>query len=198
MRKLILVRHAPSKIDPSLPPYMWGLTQAGRDLCSQLAEYLALHEPEVIITSEEPKAIQTGELVARELGIVCLQAQGLHEHRRQKDSLLDLKEFQAKIKALFAQPDQLVFGLETANEALARFTSALETLMSNRSERVVAVVSHGTVMSLYYGAFSGQDPWAFWQSLGMPGFYTVSWPDLVVSSEVLETATLNPHQRRES
>ncbi len=190
MRKLILVRHSISKIDPTLPPHQWGLTLDGRARCSLLANRLADHRPEVVITSREPKAAQTGELVARQLGIPSLAAEGLHEHRRQAGGSMDLAAFQAKIETLFAQPDQLVFGLETAQQALDRFRIALQAIMTDRPERVVAVVSHGTVMALYYGAISGCDPLVFWRKLGMPGFYTVSWPGLVVNSQTLEIATL--------
>jgi broad specificity phosphatase PhoE len=155
-----------------------------------LADRLALHQPEVIVTSLEPKAAQTGELVARKLGIPCLGVEGLHEHRRHRGGLWDPEAFQAKIDALFAQTDQVVFGMESGQQALERFTVTLQALMADRAEAVVTVVSHGTVMALYYGSISGQDPAAFWRRLGIPGFYTVSWPDLVVSSQTLEIATL--------
>lgn len=189
MRKLILVRHSLSKLDPALPPHQWELTKEGKARCVLLAEQLALHQPGLIITSEEPKAVQTGELTARELGIPCIQAENLHEHRRAQDRVMDTEVFLAQIEALFAYPDQLVYGLETAQEALVRFKAAIKAVMAAQPETVVAIVSHGTVMSLYYGAISGQDPAVFWHRLGIPGFYVVSWPDLAVLSQTLKIAT---------
>lgn len=190
MRTLILVRHSLSQIDPNKSPHQWGLTDAGRARCVPLAKQLAEHRPQVVVTSREPKATQTGELVAGQLEIPCLAADGLHEHSRLAGGFLDSGEFRARIEALFARPDQLVFGLETGQQALDRFSAALRTVMADRPENVVAVVSHGTVMALFYGAITGQDPLAFWLRLGIPGFYTVSWPDLVVNSQTLEIATL--------
>lgn len=189
MRTLILVRHSLPQIDPDQPPRQWGLAAEGRARCDPLAKRLADHGPQVVVTSREPKAAQTGELVACQLGIPYLTADGLHEHRRQAGGWVSREAFQAKIAALFAQPERIVFGLETAREALERFNAALQAVMAARPEDVVAVVSHGTVMALYYGSISGQDPFAFWRRLGIPGFYTVSWPDLDVNSQTLEIAT---------
>jgi broad specificity phosphatase PhoE len=45
------------------------------------------------------------------------------------------------------------------------------------SESRIIIVTHGTVMSLYYQVLSGEDAYSFWQRLGLPAFYTVSWPD---------------------
>jgi len=190
MRTLILVRHSLSQIDLNSPPHQWGLTAAGRARCVPLARRLAEHRPQVVVTSREPKAAQTGELVAGQLGIPCLAADGLHEHCRLGGGFLDSGEFRARIEALFARPDRLVFGLETAQQALDRYRAALQAVMADRPEAVVAVVSHGTVMALFYGAITGQAPFAFWLRLGIPGFYTVSWPSLVVNSQTLEIATL--------
>ena len=83
MKKLILIRHSISKQDPNLSPHQWELTEEGRALCIPLAKQLQIHEPEIIITSIEPKAIQTGEIVAQELTIPCWTAEGLHEHERE-------------------------------------------------------------------------------------------------------------------
>jgi broad specificity phosphatase PhoE len=190
MRTLILVRHSLPEIDPDRAPGQWGLTAEGRARCIPLARRLAAHRPQVVVTSREAKAAQTGERVAGHLGIPCLAAAGLHEHCRLAGGWLDAGEFRTRIETFFARPDQLVFGLETAQQALDRFSAALGTVMAERPEAVVTVVSHGTVMALYYGAITGQNSFDFWQRLGIPGFYTVLWPDLVVYSQTLKIATL--------
>ena len=190
MRTIILVRHSLPEIDPNESPDQWGLTAEGRARCIPLARRLAEHRPLVVVTSRELKAAQTGELVAGQLGIPCLAADGLHEHCRLGGVWLDAGEFRARIETFFARPDQLVFGLETAQQALDRFSAALGTVMADRPEAVVTVISHGTVMALYYGAITGQNPFDFWGHLGIPGFYTVLWPDLVVNSQTLKIATL--------
>jgi len=187
-RSLTLVRHSLTKLDLDLPPQMWKLTDEGRDRCNPLADRLATLKLGVIITSKEPKARETGEIVAQRLHLTCNTAKDLHEHRREGGRILSQTEFSAQIAALFAHPEQLIFGLETAAQALTRFTEAVHSAMADYPNQNVAIVSHGTVMSLFYGALTGMDAYLFWRGLGLPSFYTVSWPDRIVLSQVMQIA----------
>jgi broad specificity phosphatase PhoE len=191
MRKLILVRHSNSKLDPELPPDQWRLTKEGRMRCIPLSSELAKHEPEIIITSVEPKARETGEITAKVLGLPCLTAENLHEHKREQAGFLRQEKFLELLANLYAYPDTLIFGLETAREALNRFTQAVDAVMANHQINNIAIVSHGTVMSLFYGEITGNDPNHFWRQLGLPGFYTVSWPELVLQSVITEIRDLD-------
>jgi broad specificity phosphatase PhoE len=188
-RELILIRHSQPRVDQKLPPHQWVLTAEGRARCISLAARLAVYGPGVVVTSDELKAIETGEIVARELGIPRYCGLDIHEHRRSGGVLLDQAAFDDKIRNLFAHPGCLVFGLETARQALDRFSTALPAIMDAYPDQNVAVVSHGTVMSLYYGALSGENSYQFWRRLGIPAFYTVLWPDAVVSSQVMQVET---------
>jgi len=188
-RVLILIRHSQSRVDPKLPPYQWVLTAEGRAKCLPLAVRLSAHNPGVVVTSDEPKAIETGEIIARELGIPWHSAPDIHEHRRPGGVILDKAAFEDKIQSLFVHPERIVFGLESAQQALDRFSAALSVIMDAYPDQNVAVVSHGTVMSLYYGALSGKNSYRFWRQLGIPAFYTVLWPDGVVSSQIMQIDT---------
>lgn len=189
MKKLILIRHSISKQDPNLSPHQWELTEEGRALCIPLAKQLQIHEPEIIITSIEPKAIQTGEIVAQELTIPCWTAEGLHEHEREQGEMLSQEEWQKQIASLFANPDALIFGKETANQALTRFMGAVESILSTYPHKKIAIVSHGTVMSLFYNQITGRDPFEFWQEFGSPAFYVASWPYYIVTSLATQIET---------
>ena len=189
MSKLIIIRHSLSKLDPDLPPHQWGLTEEGRVRCVPLAELVAVHNPGVVITSDEPKAVETGEILARELGVSRCTAANIHEHRRESGVILSQKEFLDKIAALFENPERCVFGLESAQQALNRFSDAVDSIMAGYPDLNVTIVTHGTVMSLYYGALTGNDAYQFWRRLGLPAFYTVSWPDPVVLSLVMQIET---------
>jgi broad specificity phosphatase PhoE len=186
MRTLILIRHAESKYDPNLPPRQWGLTGEGRARCKLLAERLASHPLDIIVTSLEPKARETGEIVARFLDLPCTVADNLHEQAREGGETLSHEEFIVRIANLFANPERLVFGLETAQQALKRFRGGVEAVMADYQAKNTAIVTHGTVMSLFFGEIMSQDAYQFWRQLGLPAFYTVSWPDCVVLSQVME------------
>lgn len=179
MRQLILIRHSMPAIRADLPAAEWQLSEPGRQRCLPLAEELKVHNPAFIVTSREPKAIETGRLVAAELNLPVGEHADLHEHDRRGVRLMPSREaFEALVTRLFREPERLVFGRETAAEARERFTAAVQAVMERQSEGNVAVVSHGTVMSLYVAGGTGLDPVPFWRALGLPAFVVLSWPTL--------------------
>jgi broad specificity phosphatase PhoE len=55
----------------------------------------------------------------------------------------------------------------------------------------LAIVTHGTVMTLLIARAAGLDPFALWQSLGLPAFAVLSWPDLALL-QVVESVDSPP------
>lgn len=180
MSYLILVRHSAPETVPQVPARDWRLSAVGRARCGPLAAALAPYGPRVIITSVEPKAVETGQIVAERLGVPQAVMDGLHEHDRRNVGLLDRAVFQARVAAFFAQPDSLVLGLETAAQARARFTRAVDAVLAAYPHAPVAVVAHGTVMTLYMAQVAGIDPYPFWQRLGLPAFVVLARLTLAV------------------
>ena len=52
----------------------------------------------------------------------------------------------------------------------------LATLEEEYTAENLAVVTHGTVLSLYVTRMAGLEPVAFWKSLGLPSFVALSLP----------------------
>ena len=77
---LILIRHSQSQPEPDRPASQWPLTETGRRRSIALAERLAAYTPDLIVTSRERKASETGALVAARLALPIVMADGLHEH----------------------------------------------------------------------------------------------------------------------
>ena len=100
-----------------LSPDKWRLSAKGRQRCTQLAEEIKPYQPDIIISSSERKARETAVILSNDLGKSHLVAEGLHEHKRSNVSILTSREFQEKIAGMFAHPDRLIFGDETANQA---------------------------------------------------------------------------------
>ena len=178
-RKLILVRHSMPEMVLGVPASQWRLSAEGRARCKRLAGRLRAHDPAVIVASQEPKAVETGQIVAGVLGIPFDVAEGLHEHERGRvESLGSREAFQAQVASVFEQPGALVFGQETGDQARARFTRALDRVIGQHPTGNLAVVSHGTVMTLFITQAAGLDPVPFWKRLGLPAFAVLSLPDL--------------------
>lgn len=186
MSSLILVRHSSPKFENNLRPGEWQLSPEGRRLCRPLAYRLAGFKPQRVFSSEELKAMQTAELLAEQLKLPWQIYPNLHEHVRPAGLFSSQKEFKAQVKALFASPEKLVMGEETALQAKGRFQHALESLISENTGWNLAVVSHGTVISLLVAFANSIDPYEFWVRLGLPSAVVVTIPDFKLL-EVVES-----------
>lgn len=178
-RKLVLVRHSVPEFVVGVPASEWQLSGEGRRRGHRLADQLALYDLAAVITSTEPKAVETGQIVADSLDLPLETTPGLHEHERGVVTSIGGREaFQAQVSRLFEHPDELVFGTETADQAHARFTSAVAAVIERHPHGNLAIVAHGTVMTLFIAHATGLDPIPFWKSLGLPSFAVLSLPDL--------------------
>lgn len=188
MRRLFLVRHAAPAKDPSVPAREWALSPSGRADAERLAEMLTPFAPAIIIpgvpaaiiSSDELKARQTAQPLADRLGLAVEVAPGLHEHERRTVGYLDDEAFQTTMARFFAEPDILVFGEETANQALKRFAQAVDDTLARHPEGDVIIVAHGTVMSLFVAAHSIIKPMEFWWNLHLPAWVIFAVPDFTL------------------
>jgi len=169
-QRLLLIRHSAPEIVPGVPAREWRLSAEGRERCEALAERVSVYAPRVIVSSVEPKARETAELIASRLGVAVETADGLHEHERDNVGFLGRAEFEAAVGDFFARPDELVLGRETAAHALDRFSRVVEGALATHRSGAIAIVTHGTVMSLFVAARTGVDPFAFWRDLALPDF----------------------------
>jgi broad specificity phosphatase PhoE len=187
-RKLVLVRHSLPEYVVDLPASEWQLSDEGRRRCGRLADRLAAYDLAAVVTSTEPKAVETGQIVADALGLPLETAPDLHEHERGVvTSTGGQAAFQAQVSRLFKRSDELIFGAETADQAHARFAGAVAAAIGRHPSGNLAIVAHGTVMTLFIARAAGLDPVPFWRSLGLPAFAVLSLPDLHLL-EVVENA----------
>jgi broad specificity phosphatase PhoE len=182
---LILIRHSQSQPEPDRPASQWRLTTEGRRRCTALAERLTAYAPDVIVTSRERKAGETGALLAARLALPVVVADGLHEHQREHVGWLPNPAFEQAVSAFFTQPSELVFGEETAEQAGARFDAAVRGVLAAHPGQTIALVSHGTVITLFIAQHAGVAALPFWKRLGMPAIMVMSLPDLKLL-EVIE------------
>jgi len=167
---LILVKHSVPEIEADRPANTWRLSEEGRLRALHLAEHLESFEPEVIVSSNEPKAKETAEIVALRLQLYAQILSDLHEHDRSNVPYLAHDAFQASIRHFFQKPDELVFGSETASEAHARFFRAVHSILNVYRNKTVVIVTHGSVISLFVSRLTGRSDLELWNMLGLPSF----------------------------
>ena len=180
MNNLILVRHSEPEIRPDEPASTWRLSNRGRTKAKQLAEELRAFTPASIWCSNEPKAIETAQILAHALKAPLQVADGLEEHHRSSVPYFPTQdEFEQAIRQFFHNPQQHVLGEETAQQALRRFTAAINRIIATDTADTAIVVTHGTVMTLYMASVSGVEPMCFWRRLETPDFVVLTPPEKV-------------------
>lgn len=187
MALVALVKHSLPLVDPAVRASRWRLGSEGIARCGSLAAKLGRFAPASVVTSTEPKAAETSALIAAALGVPYTSAEGLHEHER--DLWLEPERFEAAIRRVFERPQERAFGDESGAAARARFGGALDRVLQAAPEQNLAVVTHGTVLSLYVAAVAGLDGFALWRRLGLPSFVVLERPTLellAVVESVLE------------
>lgn len=187
MRRLILVKHSLPEVDRERPAETWRLSDEGRDRCIPLAAALRRYSPNLVAASDEPKAAETATALAASLGLTLLTDPELREQRRRGVTWLAPDAWHAAIEAGFRQLHEPVFGEETFAAAEQRFGAAIDKLLVQSSAKTPTIVAHGTVISLFVAARTGQDGFALWKTLGLPSFVVLElnpWKVVAVVSDM--------------
>jgi len=174
VREIVLVRHAAPVVQAGVASEAWPLSPAGRDAGALLAERLRALAPRVVISSPEPKAHETAQIVSHALAVPLLGDDGLREHQRRTVPLMAASDFMRAMAEVFERPDERVFGDETARQALGRFRSAVDRIVAAHPDGNVVIVSHGTVLALFVAANTGQDGYALWRNMQMPSWFVLA------------------------
>ena len=188
-RSLVLVKHAMPFVESHAPPSSWRLSEEGRKQSLALAERLEGYALERVVTSEEPKAAESAEIVAERLGLAWSVAPELHEHDRTGAAFGTQKEFESIARTFFENPDSLVWGNETAERARARFTGGVRAVLEKHPEGNLALVAHGTVITLFLTHHEDVNPHEFWLRLGLPSYCVLSLPDFALRDVVFNMGT---------
>jgi broad specificity phosphatase PhoE len=138
------------------------------------------YQPQIIYSSQEPKALETANLLARPLSLTVIPYPNLHEHLRETAVFTCEDEFQAAVGRFFAYPGELIFGEETAEQSHKRFSTAVHALLNQTPAQNLAIVAHGTVISLFVSRLCHIEPFPLWQRLGLPSFVVLSLPDFTL------------------
>jgi len=175
MRRLILARHALPVVDAAIPSAQWSLSAEGRAKSAQFGELLAAYKPDRVVTSAEPKAAETGAIMAAGWGLSATSRPGLHEHDRSNEGFVE--DFAVRVREFFVRSEDRVFGTESAAQVTRRFARAVDGILAEEEGLCMVCVAHGTVISLFAQERSGIDAFTLWSALEMPCALVFSLPD---------------------
>ena len=168
--KIILAKHAPPEIVPEVVSHRWVLSEEGRHRCDWLADEFSARGVTRLYSSLEPKALETAALVAVRMCLPLELRPDLHENDRTGLGFVTRDELDGQIRKFFAQPGQCVIGAETANSVFERFAATIGSILSEEHGQSVAIVTHGTVLSLFVARKNAVDPFDLWVRLALPSY----------------------------
>lgn len=171
-------------MDPSVPSDLWQLEPDVQRACENLAQLLESTTLNRVVTSEMLKAKETGQFIADRLGIPCQSAPNLHDHERTGVPFMSEETWLQTLTSFFEKQDKLVFGTETATQAIERFDGAVRQVLKHYPGETLAICSHSTVMSLFIAHYNSVNLIDLWQNLKMPDvvaldsstFKRLDWP----------------------
>jgi broad specificity phosphatase PhoE len=171
MEPFILVRHATPLRDGSLPPAEWHLDPQDLGAIAELASVLRSLGLVELVTSSERKAVQTGEELARLVGLPMVSDSRLNEVHR--PFLEDDGDFTDHVKSYLN--GGVVAGWERQDIVIERMRSVVEDASSRG---FVGLVTHGTAMSLFLEHLRLVQAWQFWGGLANPDGWLIEGPEL--------------------
>lgn len=182
---LVMIKHARPLVDPARPGHQWRLSEQGRADAGRLAEALRTRGIARVYSSDEPKARETADVLAGALGVPVMVADDLHEHDRSNVPHMRSGEFISHMELFFRRRSERVLGLESADECLHRFATAVGALETGSAGETVAVVSHGTVIALYLASLGAGKPFELWRRMGLPS-YAVIDPSAAIGVQIVD------------
>lgn len=166
---LHLVRHGRPAVTPGVPASAWDLDPAGYDAIWALRESGRLPVRAAWLTSPEPKAVQTAQLLTDgDVGIL----DDLREHERSGEWVED---FAGAVRRAFEHPDlPAVDGWEPLDACRARVVAAVRRVLDVHGDDDVVLVGHATAWTLVLADLTGRPPdLARWEALAMPDLLVV-------------------------
>lgn len=177
----MLVKHAQPVLDPARAAREWRLGPDGEEQARRLAAALARFLPFRLFSSPEPKAARTAEIISAHLRVHASTIEDLRELDRPVLPILASEEHAALNARVFARPDERTLGAESAQEARARFATAVRTHVSAHSHATHVFVTHGTVISLFVASIdTAIDAFELWKRLRCASFVVLDGASFAV------------------
>jgi broad specificity phosphatase PhoE len=150
------ITHPQVAIEPDVPVTRWSLSAIGVERAEAMCRQPWAADVRRIVSSDEVKAVQTAEILARHVGVPVEVRPGIGENDRSSTGFVPPDRFEQLADRFFADPEASVEGWERAVDAQARIAAGLADLLADEAGGDVAVVGHGGVGTLWWCALAGR------------------------------------------
>ncbi|MFX1416190.1 MAG: histidine phosphatase family protein [Promethearchaeota archaeon] len=169
-----LLRHAETKLDPSVPADRWHVSEVGMESAEVLASSGVFDSVDMIVTSAEDKAFETAVPFAKRIDVEITRDSSFNELNRGTGPLTSPEEYLERVRTALGDPESSTSGWETAVNALGRFKQGIDAVGSETGARSILLVSHGLVLSLYFAhLLNKEEVYERWRRLGFCSWGTV-------------------------
>jgi len=169
-----LLRHAETKLDPSVPADRWHISEDGAESARVLASSGVFDSVDLIVTSAEDKAFETAVPIARRIGLEITRDSSFNELSRGTGPFISPEEYLERVRSALNDHESSSRGWETAASALRRFEQGIHSIESDTGARSLLLVSHGLVLSLYFAdLLKTEEVYERWRRLDFCSWGTV-------------------------
>jgi 2,3-bisphosphoglycerate-dependent phosphoglycerate mutase len=163
--KLLLIRHAESAPDKSIPDELWPLSQTGTAQADALVNSIVTHEIDKLYSSPYARAVDTVRPIAISRSLEILLEPDLRE-RKLSDGLID--NWIEVIERSWADRDFKLPGCESARECQDRVFACIERILPADSTNTIAACSHGNAIALFINRIEPSFGFEAWRAMRNP------------------------------
>src|SRR5258708_29268945 len=186
MPNLYRIRHPKTHVAPARQPHEWVLSEQGRSQVRKLNEAPFWKTVRALYSSNQPKAIEAAKVIGKTHEIEIIALPGLAEVWRGKEVYLSAAEYDNVLARFFSLPHFSIEGWERATNALARFSETVKYLIDQHPGKSVAILSHGTILTLYTAMLDHQNPTLErWREIGFATVAAVEIASMLLVSSFI-------------
>jgi broad specificity phosphatase PhoE len=153
----LYITHPQIVVDPAVAVPRWHLSETGQTRARATAGSRWAACLRRIVSSDETKAVETAEILARGASLSVEIGADMGENDRSATGFLKPDDFEAAANWFFAHPDQSFNGWERAIDAQARIVAAIGSVLDQHDPALpIAFVGHGGVGTLLKCHLSGR------------------------------------------
>jgi len=165
---VILVRHAESQPDWTLPLPEWPLSERGRQQADDLVEQLAQLDPDYVFSSPYPRAIDTVQPFATRHGMSVEVLDDLRERKLSENAISPDDAFLKVMRQSFEDLDFKLPKGESNRQVASRAFAALERCYDIHGDSRILASSHGNTITALLAMLDPSVGYEEWKTLGNP------------------------------
>lgn len=146
----ILLRHAQTLIDLSIPTEKWKISEQGEKKIKKLVETGIFDDVELLFSSDEEKAVKTIEHLSKRIGKKPIISSSFREIYRGKENIQTQEKYERVIEKILVDNNFRYKDWESTETAINRFKKGILSIDERNQNRKILIVSHGLILTIYF------------------------------------------------